>query len=348
MTRADITRLAVNAGFAGAAIFAAYGGYRALTVAPPPPPASPVADAPPAPVYATVMATAAPVGRGEMLDPGKLRPLNLAADSAPAGAIRRPEEALGRVALTDIPAGQILFASSVSADPAQAGLAVLVPPGRRAVALRIADDIAVSNLVRPGDAVDVLLVLRGSTVAAGGGAARVTFLGGASLPVPGGGLPGTPAGSPAPGGEGDASETRMLLQNVRVLTVGDSVAARPEGAARDPQAPLHAEGAHTLTLALTPEQTERLTLARSVGTYGLALRNPKDAAEEPVRTITIQELRGIAAQTTPASVPVAAALPLPAPGGETRRPIELIVGSEHRTIYSIPAGRPAPAAARRP
>jgi pilus assembly protein CpaB len=224
-----------------------------------------------------------------------------------------------------------MLPAMVSDDPAAGGLAALIPPGKRAIAIPIAEDVAVSNMVRAGDLVDVLVVLRSGVLPhAGIGAASPGGV--VARPLEGGA-----AASPAD--PGDESETRLLLQAVPVLTVGDHL-----GGLRGPQPgeggtltppPQRQEPSRTMTLALSPEETERLALGRTLGSLELTLRNPHDTDQEVRPPITLQELRG--AKTGP----MAAA--------HARRPIELIVGNEHRTIYSLDAALPeaAPEPTRR-
>lgn len=68
--------------------------------------------------------------------------------------------------------------------------------------------------------------------------------------------------------------TTTVLQNVRVLAVGKSTQAG--------QHQLDAKGqqvkATTVTLVLTPQEAQKLELARNQGKLGLALRNPLDGA----------------------------------------------------------------------
>jgi pilus assembly protein CpaB len=70
---------------------------------------------------------------------------------------------------------------------------------------------------------------------------------------------------------------------------------------------------NAVTLELTPQQAERLDLARSVGTLSLVLRNQADP--DPVRTggATKASLLG-----TPVAAVVAAVAPAPAPAPRQR------------------------------
>src|SRR3546814_6641664 len=116
--------------------------------------------------------------------------------SPAAGGIADPGAALGKLALTGIRTAQP--SSSAMLQPL-AGLAPRVPAGYRAISLQTTDEIAVGGLLKPGDKVDVQLVLRGETLAA-------------------------PGLSPATA----SGEARSLLESILVLAVGTQMTARSE------------------------------------------------------------------------------------------------------------------------
>jgi pilus assembly protein CpaB len=327
MASADPVRLAVTVGFIGASLFAAYGGYRAIIGARQPSGPAPVQVAA-AMAGTPVLTASAPIPRGEVISAPALHAIMVEGTTPPPSTFAEPEAVVGKVATTDILPGQIILASMLSSDRADAGLAALIPPGKRAIAIPIAEDVAVSNLVRAGDLVDVLLILRSGVLPH------------AAIPVASaeGSTPPTPAAA-APPDPGDVSETRILLQAVPVLTLGDHLGQMKPTQPVEGGGRLNAprpEASRTLTLALTPEETEAIALGRTLGTLELALRNPEDADVSKRRPITLKELRGATARSEAEPPPQ----PVPGPGADARRPIELIVGSEHRTIYSLDAGLP--------
>jgi pilus assembly protein CpaB len=83
-----------------------------------------------------------------------------------------------------------------------------------------------------------------------------------------------------PGSMAEAT-TSTILQNVRVISTGRSITA---GQAVDPRAPK----SPTVTLILTPDDAQKLELAKNQGKIGLSLRNPLDssqnASNEPLTT----------------------------------------------------------------
>lgn len=110
---------------------------------------------------------------------------------------------------------------------------------------------------------------------------------------------------------------KVILQDVPILAAGQTVEMRDNK-------PITVT---TVTLALTPEQTERLAVAQSEGRITLATRNLRD--NEVVRTsgatqaTLLSDVRTAAVAPPPAApvarkpVPVAAPLPPPAPEGHT-------------------------------
>jgi len=83
-----------------------------------------------------------------------------------------------------------------------------------------------------------------------------------------------------PGSMAEAT-TSTILQNVRVISTGRTIQA---GQTVDPRAPK----SPTVTLILTPDDAQKLELAKNQGRIGLSLRNPLDtnnnASTEPLTT----------------------------------------------------------------
>jgi pilus assembly protein CpaB len=72
----------------------------------------------------------------------------------------------------------------------------------------------------------------------------------------------------APGGGNDQSVSKIVLQNIKVLASGSELDQRENG--REP------ESVKTVTLLVTPEQAEALTLSSTEGRLRLALRSTTD------------------------------------------------------------------------
>ncbi|HYV61556.1 MAG TPA: Flp pilus assembly protein CpaB [Bryobacteraceae bacterium] len=112
----------------------------------------------------------------------------------PMGAILKPEDAIGRGVVQQIYEGEPLLETRIAAKGAGAGLAATIPPGMRAVALRVNDIVGVAGFVTPGMKVDILI-----------------------------------AGTPPKGNGGLGTLQKTLLQNVEVLSAGQNIQKDAEG-----------------------------------------------------------------------------------------------------------------------
>lgn len=216
----------------------------------PPPPAPPLVQGQAS--FPVVVATHdLPAGKPLEADALTLR-------MAPSRAIDEFADAtrlIGRVPLTAIAANTPLADANLAT-----GLADVIAPGERAIAVRVDEGNAVGNRVRPGNFVDVFFMLK-RDMSAG---------------------PGTNA-------EVDATQARLLLSRVRVLSFGDATlpgtsdagdaAANAANAANAPRG----AGVRTAVLAVRTADIDALTLAEGAGRLVLALRNPADREQtEPL------------------------------------------------------------------
>jgi pilus assembly protein CpaB len=106
--------------------------------------------------------------------------------------------------------------------------------------------------------------------------------------------------SEAAGGGRDQAISKIVLERMLVLAVAQEVS-------RDDTKP---RVVNAVTLEVTPEQAEKLDLARSVGTLSLALRNQIDPRPGVTGGATKGSLLGLRAEA-PAEVPAAAPAPPP-------------------------------------
>lgn len=106
-----------------------------------------------------VVAAGGDIVRGTVLGRDMLEVVTVPSAFAPPGAIGATEDAAGRVALTDIAAGEAITATRVSGQPS-GSLAGLVPAGLRAMVVRAS---LPDGAVQPGDRVDVLATAEGQT-----------------------------------------------------------------------------------------------------------------------------------------------------------------------------------------
>ncbi len=116
------------------------------------------------------------------------------AGSAPAGSSTRVQDLVGRGVIMPVYAKEPLIESRLAPKGAGGGLAAMIPPGMRAVAVRVNEVVGVAGFVIPGMRVDVLI-----------------------------------SGN-RPGGDGNLGTlTRTLLQNLEVLSAGQDFKKDQEG-----------------------------------------------------------------------------------------------------------------------
>lgn len=167
----------------------------------------------------------------------------------PAGAPRKRADVVGHGVILPITKGDFILKTKLAGENAGVGLPSLIPPGMRAVSVRVNEVVSVAGFVTPGTRVDVLLT-----------------------------------GTPGAGGD---QQTTTVLQNVAVLASGHTLERTATG---------EAQNTAVITLLVSPEDAQRLTLASSQGHIQLALRNPLDTKQDEVAAANARGLfKGMAA-----------------------------------------------------
>jgi len=156
--------------------------------------------------------------------------------SVPPGAFARVSQVRQRGVILPIGKGDFVLPDKLAAEDAGSGLPSMIPPGMRAVSVRVNDVVSVAGFVQPGTRVDVLAT----------------------------GLPGT----------GNEAQTDTVLENVAVIAVGRSLLDRVITG--------ETQNAAVITLLVSPDDAQRLTLAAQEGRIQLALRNPLDTRKESI------------------------------------------------------------------
>ncbi len=157
-----------------------------------------------------------------------------------------PASAVGGIAANDIPAGSQLTASKLlraasSTFPARVG------HGMRAVAIPVDRVKNVSNLVKPGDRVDVIAVT-------------------------------TPRNDQPP-------KAMTIIRAAKVLSIGQTIDAATTTATPAPETGQY--GSATATLEVTPKQADLLALADLNATLRLALRPPNEPVRsQPIEKLS--------------------------------------------------------------
>jgi pilus assembly protein CpaB len=155
------------------------------------------------------------------------------ASLVPVGAFKSPSQVVGRGVILPISKGEFLLPNKLAAENAGAGLPSLIPPGMRAVSVRVNEVVSVAGFVTPGARVDVLLT-------------------------------GNPTNTNEP-------QTNTVLENVEVVAVGQKLERNTSG---------DAQSAPVITLLVSPDDAQKLTLASTQGKIQLSLRNPVDTRQE--------------------------------------------------------------------
>lgn len=195
-----------------------------------------------------VMVAADDLQVGARVEERDIRIIRIPGADLPPGAPRRKADVIGRGVIIPISKGEFILPNRLAGENAGSGLPSLIPPGMRAVSVRVNEVVSVAGYVVPGTRVDVLLT-----------------------------------GSP----NGGEQQTTTVLQNVLVLASGHTLERTASG---DPQ------NSAVITLLVTPDDAQRLTLASSEGHIQLALRNPVDTKEDEVAASNSRGLyKGMAA-----------------------------------------------------
>ncbi len=206
---------------------------------------------------------------GARVEEHDIKVIKIPRDDLPPGAPRRKSDVLGHGVIIPIARGEFILPNRLAGENAGSGLPSLIPPGMRAVSVRVNEVVSVAGFVTPGTRVDVLLT-----------------------------------GTPGAGGE---QQTTTVLQNVAVLASGHTLERTSTG---------EAQNTAVITLLVSPDDAQRLTLASSEGHIQLALRNPLDTKQDEVASSNSRGLyKGVAAPPVQPvvhrTVPKKTATPLP-------------------------------------
>ena len=214
----------------------------------------------------------------------------------PQGAYSKRSQVLGRGVVVPITRGEFVLPTKLAPENAGSGLPSLIPPGMRAVSVRVNEIVSVAGFVTPGTRVDVLLT-------------------------------GTPSGS-------SESQTTTVLQNVAVIAAGHTLERTATG---EPQ------NTPVITLLVSPDDAQRLTLASSEGRIQLVLRNPLDTRQDE---LAASNAKGLYKGMPPAPKP-APVQPRPvkkkadtAPPPPSVFSIEVYQGDKKPDVVNFPEGGP--------
>lgn len=220
---------------------------------------------------------------GEILKPESLRVVDWPADYYPETDVyEETGKLVGRALQKDIYSGEPVFRLSLAGEDSQGGMPVVIPPGHRAMTILVTENKGVGGFVKPGDRVDVIgtfrFVIPEETQKAIAKRSGILY-------------------------QDSFEVSQTVLQNVLVLATAqqmyekkNALEAGLQGAeANNPQAGQQAAGgANTLptddpttgkvvssvTLAVTPEQAEKLAFTETRSELRLALRPENEHEKE--------------------------------------------------------------------
>jgi pilus assembly protein CpaB len=200
---------------------------------------------------------------GARVEQRDIKVIKIPAGDLPPGAPRKKTDVIGHGVIVPISKGEFILPNRLAGENAGSGLPSLIPPGMRAVSVRVNEVVSVAGFVTPGTRVDVLLT-----------------------------------GTPGTNGE---QQTTTVLQNVAVLASGHTLERNSTG---------EAQNTAVITLLVSPDDAQRLTLASAEGHIQLALRNPLDTKQDEFpSTISRTLFKGMPAPPEPTHIPVHRAAP---------------------------------------
>lgn len=101
------------------------------------------------------------IPRGSTITAEMVRTAKLAADTLPAGVFKAEEVSslVGRVAVVDVVQNEAILQAKLAPLDATRGVAALIDPAKRAMAVRVDDEVGVAGFIKPNDRVDVFVTV---------------------------------------------------------------------------------------------------------------------------------------------------------------------------------------------
>jgi pilus assembly protein CpaB len=176
--------------------------------------------------------------------------------SVPEGAFNALSQVVDKTARQNIVKGEAILGERLADEEQGQGLAALLADGMRAMAVEVDAVVGVAGFVQPGDYVDVITTMQ-------------------------------PDEETQKQRKDEAAKvSKIILQYVRVLAVGEQLGTTPGGK------PLNVK---VVTLGVTPQESEKLALASQYGKIQLSLRSRIDQltavtdGETPARLLASKE-----------------------------------------------------------
>lgn len=289
-----------------------------------------------------------PINQGQTLSRNDITTVKWPTAYIPKGNVfEDPYKLVGRVAKQDLFPGEPIFVQKVSGSNTRGGLPAVIPPGMRAVTVSVTEVKGVAGFVKPGDRVDVLSTFEVPKEGGGESAKKtktvlqdVLVLASAQNMVDDNQYEiDTPEGVTRGSAETEAPEDvkKKGKDKAKKDTSKDDEKRAKEREKAKKDAEKAARLVSSVTLALTPEQTETMALAEETGDIRLALRAETDHAISELSGVDTNKLMGNGFDFEPPKAsnnfPAPAKMPpMPAPVLGTQ--VEFIQGND-KTTYNF-------------
>lgn len=183
------------------------------------------------------------IARGSTLTAEMIKTAKLTAATLPAGVFKADEVSalVGRVAVVDILQNEAVLQAKLAGLDATRGVAALIDPAKRAMAVRVDDEVGVAGFIKANDRVDVFVTVTAELETAG-------------------------SSSEESDEENSESIAKLVLADTPVLAIGTELVRKGKDESATPVT--------VITLEVTPAEAEKLALASSSGKIRLALRSP--------------------------------------------------------------------------
>jgi pilus assembly protein CpaB len=193
---------------------------------------------------------------GAKVEERDVKVVRFPAADLPPNCFHLKTSVIGRGAVLPIAKGEFFLPNKLAGENAGSGMPSLIPPGMRALSVRVNEVIGVAGFVVPGTRVDVLLT-------------------------------GNPTNS-------SDQQTTTVLENVAVIATGQKLERNTAG---EPQL------TPVITLLVSPDDAQKLTLATTQGKIQLALRNPLDTKQQELASVNTGTLYRGVSPPAPATAP---------------------------------------------
>lgn len=227
--------------------------------------------------FKTIVVAKTPLRFGMKLERDALAEIPWAENALPKGAFGTVDELLkegDRVVLSPIDANEAVLLAELSGPNGRATLSNLLEPGMQAVTVKTDEIAGVGGFIAPGDRVDVVLTRNAGEI--------------------------EEVRKNAEGAAGSKIATEVVIEAAKVLSVGQAADER----ATQPKI------ANSVTLEVTPEGAQKITLARNIGKLSLTLRSARPAASDGSGMTTISAFGGsVAEKISAAAGDVVSAIP---------------------------------------